>query len=112
MKMVVAIVQPQQLPAVKKALFDAQIKHLMATNILGTAPEGAEVHSFRGVAHEVSLFQRVRIELALREELVEVAVDAIEQAASDTGGYGIIFVTELHDVVLVATGERGNRALG
>ncbi len=49
MKMVVAIVQPQQFPAVKEALFEAQIKHLTATNILGTAPEGAEAHSFRGV---------------------------------------------------------------
>ena len=40
--MVVAIIQPQQLPAVKEALFDAGIKHLTVTNVLGTAPEGAE----------------------------------------------------------------------
>lgn len=112
MKMVVAVVQPQQFPAVKEALFEAQIKHLTATNILGTAPDGAEVRSFRGVAHEVSLFQKLRIEIALREELVEVAIEAIERAARATGGFGIIFVTDLHDVVLVATGERGNRALG
>ena len=112
MKMVVAFVEPQQLPAVKEALFEAQIRYLTATNILGTAASGAEVYSFRGVAHEVSLFQKVRIELAIREEMVEVAVNAIEQAARDTGGFGIIFVIDLHDVVLVATGERGDRALG
>ena len=111
MKMVVAIIQPQQLPAVKEALFEAQIKHLTATNILGTAPEGAEVHVFRGVSHEVSLFQKLRIELALREELVDRAVDAIERGARESGGFGVIFVTELHDVVNVATGERGDRAL-
>ncbi len=60
----------------------------------------------------MSLFQKVRIEIALRDELVEVAVDAIERAARDTGGFGVVFVTALDDVVLVATGERGNRALG
>lgn len=111
MKMVVAIIQPQQLPAVKEALFEAQIKHLTATNILGTAPEGAEMHVFRGVSHEVSLFQKLRIELALREELVDRAVDAIERGARESGGFGVIFVIELHDVVNVATGERGDRAL-
>ena len=111
MKLVVAIIQPQQFPAVKAALFEAQITHLTATNVLGTAPEGAEVHVFRGVPHEVSLFQKVRIELALREELVNRAVNAIERGASDSGGFGVIFVVELHDVVRVSTGERGDRAL-
>lgn len=111
MKMVVAIIQPQQFPAVKQALFEAQIKHLTATNVLGTAPEGAEVHVFRGVTHEVSLFQKLRIELALREELVDRAVNAIERGAQESGGFGVIFVTELHDVVNVASGERGDRAL-
>ena len=111
MKMVIAIIQPQQLPAVKQALFAAQIKHLSCTNVLGTATEGAEVHMFRGVPHEVSLFQRVRVELALKEEMVDRAVNAIARGAEESGGSGIIFVTELYEVLNVKTGERGEQAV-
>jgi nitrogen regulatory protein P-II 1 len=109
--MVVAIIQPQQLPAVKKALFDAQIKHLTVTNVLGTAPEGAEKHHFRGVEYQISLLQKVRLELPLKESMVESAIEAITQGARKTGGFGIIFVTELHDAIVVKTGERGEQAV-
>ena len=105
--MVIAIIQPQQLPAVKKSLFAAQIKHLTVTNVLGTAPEGAAKHHFRGVEYEISLFQKVRLELPLKESLVETAIEAITEGARASGGYGIIFVSELHDAVVVETGERG-----
>ena len=111
MKMVVAIIQPQQLPAVKNALFDAGILHLTVTNVLGTAPEGAAKHHFRGVEYEISLFQKVRLELPLKESMVETAIEAITLGASKTGGFGIIFVTELHDVVVVKTGDRGEDAV-
>ena len=111
MKMVVAIIQPQQLPAVKSALFDTRIKHLTVTNVLGTAPEGAAKHHFRGVEYEISLLQKVRLELPLKESLVEPAIEAITKGARETGGFGIIFVTELHDVIVVKTGERGDGAV-
>ena len=106
--MVVALIQPQQLPAVKKALFKSQIKHLTVTNILGTAPEGAAKHRFRGVEYEISLEQKVRIELPLHEDMVEPAIDAITEGGRESGGFGIIFVTDLHDAILVKTGERGD----
>jgi nitrogen regulatory protein P-II 1 len=109
--MVVAIIQPQQLPAVKNALFDAQIKHLTVTNVLGTAPEGAAKHHFRGVEYQISLLQKVRLELPLKESMVESAIEAITQGARKTGGFGIIFVTELHDAIVVKTGERGEQAV-
>ena len=111
MKMVVTIIQPQQLPAVKRTLFEAGIKHLTCTNILGTAPEGAEVHMFRGVPHEVSLFQKVRVELPLKEEMIDRAIDAIAKGAKESGGFGIVFVTELYEVINLQTGERGEQAV-
>ena len=111
MKLVVAIIQPQQLPAVKQSLFDAQIKHITATNVLGTAPEGAEFRTFRRVPYEVSLFQKIRIELPLKEEMVDRAVDAIVRGAQESGGFGIVLVTELHDLIVCKTGERGERAV-
>ena len=111
MKMVVAIIQPQQFPDVKKALFEADVRHLTCTNILGTATEGVELQRFRGVPHEVTLLQKVRIELALADEMVEPAVEAIVRGARDSGGYGVVFVSELHDVIDVKTGERGHQVV-
>jgi nitrogen regulatory protein PII len=111
MKLVVAIIQPQQLPAVKRSLFEVQIKHLTASTVLGTAPEGAETRTFRGVPHEVSLFQKIRVELPLKEEMVDRAVDAIVRGAQASGGFGIVLVSELHDLVVCRTGARGERAV-
>lgn len=110
MKIVIAIIQPQQLPAVKGALFNAQIEHMTCTNILGTATEGAML-VFRGVPHEVTLDQKVRVELAVKDEMVDRTINAIVQGAEESGGFGIIFVTGLHEVINVSTGARGERAL-
>ena len=111
MKMVVAIIQPQQLPDVKRALFEAQVKHMTCTNVLGTATEGAQHQTFRGVPHDVSLLQKVRIELTLRDEMVERAVEAIAEGARQSGGFGMLFITDLHDVVNFFTGKRGEQAI-
>jgi nitrogen regulatory protein P-II 2 len=111
MKMVVAIIQPQQLPDVKRALFDAQVKHLTCTNVLGTATEGAQHQTFRGVTHDVTLLQKIRIELTLRDEMVEQAVEANEKGARESGGFGMVFVSDLLNVVNVFTGERGEEAI-
>lgn len=87
------------------------IKHLTCTNILGTAPEGAEVHIFRGVPREVSLFQKVRVELPLKEEMVKGALAALARGAKESSGFGVVFVTELHEAVNLQTGERSEQAI-
>jgi nitrogen regulatory protein PII len=110
MKLVVAVIRPEQLPAVKQALFDAQIRHLTATSVMGTAPK-SEQQMYRGVQREVSLFQRVRVELAVNDAQVETAIDAISRGAHETGGWGRIMVQPLEDIVTIWTGVRGPRAL-
>ena len=62
MKMIVAVIKPEQLPAVKQALFDAEVRHMTATSVLSTAPR-TEQQMFRGVKKEVSLLKRVRLEV-------------------------------------------------
>lgn len=111
MKMITALIRSEQLPSVKQALFDVQIQHLTATSVLGTAPK-SEQQMYRGVAREVSLFRRVRVEVAVNDEQVETAIDAISSGAKAAGGWGRIFVTELHEAVTIWTGERGPRAIG
>ncbi len=111
MKMVVAIVQPQQLPALKKALFEAEIEHMTCTNILGTASEGANVKIFRGIHQPVTLDQKVRIELAVNDDRVDRTVDALMQGAKASGGFGMIFVTDIVRVLNVRMGTEGEEAL-
>ena len=72
MKMIVALIKPEQLPAVKQALFDAEIRHMTATSVMGTAPR-TEQQMFRGVKKEVSLLKRVRLELAVNDANLERA---------------------------------------
>ena len=110
MKLVVAMIRPEQLPSVKQALFDAQIRHMTATTVQGTGTR-TEQRMYRGVAKEVSLFRRVRLEVAVNDDRLETTIQAISQGARDSGGWGHIFVTELTDVITVWTGERGPRAL-
>ena len=110
MKMIVALIKPEQLPAVKQALFDAEIRHMTATSVMGTATR-TEQQMFRGVKKEVSLLKRVRLELAVNDANLERAMEAISRGAMESGGSGKVFVTELVDVMTVWTGERGTRAL-
>ena len=110
MKLVIAVIRPEQLPAVKQALFDAEIRKLTATTVMGTAPR-TEQQMYRGVLREVSLFRRVRLEVAANDSEVETAIEAITRGARETGGWGRIMVQPLDDVVTIWTGERGPRAL-
>jgi nitrogen regulatory protein PII len=110
MKLVVALIRSEQLPAVKQALFDAQIIHLTASTVMGTAPK-SEQQMYRGVAREVSLFRRIRGEVAVTDAQRETAIEAISRGARETGGWGRIMVQPLEDVVTIWTGVRGPRAL-
>jgi len=111
MKLIIAIIQPDQLPAVKRALYEAQIYHITCTNILGTVANYGERQTFRGVEHEVTLFQKVRLEFPVNDSFVETAINAIVKGGQASGGAGKIFVTELCETVTVRTGERGPRTI-
>ncbi len=110
MKLVIAVIRPEQLPAVKQALFDVQIRRITATTVMGTAPQ-TEQQMSRGVQREVSLFPRIRVELAVNDSELETAIEAISRGAHETGGWGRILVQPLEEVVTIWTGVRGTRAL-
>ena len=103
MKLVTALIRPEQLPAVKESLFDAQLKHFTATTAVGTGSR-TEQEMYRGQQREISLFDRVRVELALNDSSVEQAMEAISAGCMASGGYGRILVTELHESMTVWTG--------
>jgi nitrogen regulatory protein P-II 2 len=110
MKLVYALIRPEQLPAVKRALFEAQIHRLTVMNVLGTAPR-TEQQMYRGIEKKVSLFQRVRVEIVVNDSMTEKAIAAISAAAMETGGHGKIFIQDIEDSVTIWTGMRGPSSL-
>lgn len=113
MKLIVAIIQPHRLPAVKQALYDAQVYKISVTNALGCGEEKGYHESFRGVEREVTLLKKVRLEIAVNEDFVEPTVAAIIKGAkSNNVGDGKIFVLDLPECIRIRTGDRGGRAIG
>ena len=113
MKLIVTYIQPQRLNAVKQALYDAQIFKMSVTNALGCGEEHGYQESYRGVGIEVDLLKKVRLELALNEDFVQPATDAIIKGAK-TGevGDGKIFISDLSECIRIRTGETGKDAIG
>ncbi len=111
MKMIIALVQPQQLPDIKEALLAAGFDNLTCTNILGTVANRHEEHKYRGASQDITLFQKIRMEIGVNDDKVGEAIDALSSGAKKGGGSGMAFVTELFDCVELGTGARGESLL-
>lgn len=102
MKLITAVLAPERLEAVAAALAKKEVYRMTVTECRGVAPEG-------------DLAPKVKLEIAVNENFVGPALDAITSAGQlgDEGGagFGKIFVTELLDVVRIRTGERGPDAI-
>ena len=113
MKLIVAYIQPERLPAVKQALFKREIYKLSVTNALGCGQQGGYTEVYRGAELEVNLLKKVRIEVAVSEEFSESTIEGIiEGARTGIIGDGKIFVLDLPECVRIRTGERGKEAIG
>jgi nitrogen regulatory protein P-II 1 len=113
MKLIIAIIQPTKLPDVKKALFEAEVRKMTVTNVIGCGQQGGYTESYRGNVIEVNLLKKVRLEIAINDNFVEPTVKAIIKGAR-TGniGDGKIFVVELPQCIRIRTGEEGSEAIG
>lgn len=113
MKLVIAIIQPEKLTDVKQALSDAKVGKMTVSNVIGCGSQGGHTESYRGAFAEVNLLDKVRFEIAVNDDFVKPAVDAIVKGAR-TGkiGDGKIFVVPLEECIRVRTGETGEEAIG
>ena len=113
MKLITAMIKPQQLEDVKRALFAADVHKMTVTSALGCGQQKGYTETFRGVVSEINLLEKIRIDIAVNEDFVEPTIEAIIGAAR-TGkiGDGKIFVSELSECVRIRTGERGKEAIG
>ena len=113
MKLIVAMIKPHQLPSTKQALFDADIKKMTVTNVLGCGQQGGYSENYRGVVTDINLVKKIRIEIAVNDDFVDKTVNAIIKGAK-TGriGDGKIFVLDLPRCIRIRTGEEGKDAVG
>ena len=113
MKLIVAYIQPQKLNSVKQALFAKDIFKMSVTNALGCGQQKGHHENYRGVDMEVNLLKKVRIEIAINDDFVDQAIDAIvEGARSGNIGDGKILVLPIEEAIRIRTGEKGTDAIG
>ena len=112
MKKVEGIVRPHLLEAVKNALQEVGVVGMTVSEVKGFGRQKGHTETYRGSEYKVEFLPKIKIEIALADELVEQAVEAILKTAK-TGkfGDGKVFVSSLDQVVRIRTGERGEAAL-
>lgn len=112
MKLIVTVVRPERLGAVKEALFRLGVTGMTLSRASGHGGEQEIIEHYRGSAVLLEFHEKVRIEIAVSEPFVEPTIDAIVEAAH-TGevGDGKVFVVPLERVVRIRTKEHDNQAL-
>jgi nitrogen regulatory protein P-II 1 len=112
MKLVTAIVKPFALDDVRAGLQRLDVSGMTVSEVSGYGRQRGHTEVYRGADYQVDFVPKVRIEIAVDDDLVEKVIDTVSQAAR-TGkiGDGKVWVTVLDTVVRVRTGERGVDAL-
>lgn len=88
------------------------IKGVTVSDVKGYGRQKGHTELYRGAEYQVDLLPKIKIEVAVTEELLEQAIDAIiDSASNDKIGDGKIFVTSLEEVIRIRTGERGKNAI-
>ncbi len=112
MKKVEAIIKPFKLEEVKEALAAEGVQGLTVTEVKGFGRQKGHKELYRGAEYVVEFLPKVKLEIVIRDELLEAVVQAIVKAAS-TGriGDGKIFVSPVEEAVRIRTGESGEVVL-
>jgi nitrogen regulatory protein P-II 1 len=115
MKLIVAIIQPNKLEAVKEALNKVEVFRLTVLDCQGFGRQKGHAEVYRGHEFTVNLLRKVELQIAVNEDFVEPTVNAILDAARSGSegkiGDGKIFILPLDDCIRIRTGERGPEAI-
>lgn len=113
MKLIIAIIQPYKLEAVKEELYKQEVNLITVSEVLGHGRQKGVTEIYRGAKETGNLLRKIRLEIAVNENFVEPTINAIIKGAK-TGetGDGKIFVLELKECIRIRTGERGGVAIG
>jgi len=112
MKMIVAIIRPEKLGDVLKALYRAEVRGLSVTRMQGHGGEHEAVETYRGTRVKMDLVDKIRLEIAVSQPFVDPTVHAILNSAR-TGevGDGKVFVLPIERVYRIRTGEMDEQAV-
>lgn len=115
MKLIIAIIQPNKLEAVKEALTEVEVFRLTVMDCQGFGRQKGQTEVYRGHEFTVNLLRKVQLQIAVNDEFVQPTVDAILKAGrtGDKGeiGDGKIFVLPMDECIRIRTGERGSDAI-
>lgn len=113
MKLITAIIQPDRLDHVREALIQANITRITVTRVTGHGRQ-EDIEFYRGQKIAPNLIPKVRLDIAVNDQFVNVTVDTIVSAARHDGGEigdGKIFITPMEECVRIRTNERGGSAI-
>jgi len=112
MKMVVDIIKPFKLDEVREALSAIGVQGITVTEVKGFGRQKGHTELYRGAEYVVDFLPKVKLEAAIKNDLLDLVLEAIEKSAR-TGkiGDGKIFVSDLEQVIRIRTGESGADAL-
>ena len=112
MKLLIAVIKPYKLDDVRDALSEVGVQGLTVTEVKGFGRQKGHTELYRGAEYVVDFLPKTKLEIALDDEQVDAAIEAITKTAG-TGkiGDGKIFVQDLEQAVRIRTGETGSDAL-
>ena len=112
MKMITAVIKPFKLDEVREALSSLGVQGITVTEVKGFGRQKGHTELYRGAEYVVDFLPKVKIEAAVDDNIVDRAIEAIENAAR-TGkiGDGKIFVSDIEQVIRIRTGETGVDAI-
>jgi nitrogen regulatory protein P-II 2 len=115
MKLIIAIIQPTKLEAVKEALSKVEVFRLTVMDVQGFGRQKGYTEVYRGHEVTVNLLRKIELQIAVNEDFVEPTVNAILEAGRSGPdgkiGDGKIFILPLNDCIRIRTGERGPEAI-
>jgi nitrogen regulatory protein PII len=112
MKLIHAIIKPFKLDDVRDALQKIGVQGLTLSEVKGFGRQKGHTELYRGAEYVVDMLPKLTLEIVVRDDMVDAAVEAITESAS-TGriGDGKIFISAVDDVIRIRTGERGEAAI-
>jgi len=115
MKLIVAIVQPEILPDIKEELIKMKISKFTVSTAKGQGSEVPVQEVYRGISYELSLSNKIRLEIGVNDEFVDKVIKAITTVANkegSEGGRGKIFVLPIEQCIRIRTSDKGKDAIG
>ena len=112
MKLITAVIKPFRLDDVRNALAEVGVQGMTVTEVKGFGRQRGHTELYRGAEYVVDFLPKVKLEIAVGDDMVDRAIEAIvESARTGKVGDGKIFVVDLGQVVRIRTGETGDQAI-